>query len=142
MPPFFNKYLGLLQSIENLTIEQFVSELPIETLNITVFPGTTWCNKKRLDTKPFEPLANDLCRELWSVIRTDMLRGTMLDKELGKAVQNIIRLQSPLYDNRQALPAILVYHCQNLYRPPIMGTLCHKIIRPDMVSVGRAKTNT
>jgi hypothetical protein len=37
-PPFFDQHLGLLQCIENLTIEQLVSELAIETLDVSVFP--------------------------------------------------------------------------------------------------------
>jgi hypothetical protein len=66
----------------------------------------------------------------------------MLDKELSKATQDIIRLQASLNDNSQTLPTILVNHCQYLYGPPFMGAVCHKVIGPDMVPMGRPKTNT
>jgi hypothetical protein len=92
-PPFFDQYLGLFQGIEDLSIKQLVSELAVETLDITVLPRTARLDKECLHPKPLEPMANHLSRELGSVVRADMLRSTMPDKELRKATQNIIVLR-------------------------------------------------
>ena len=141
-PPFFNQHLGLLQGIEDLAVEPFIPEFTIEALVVTVFPGTARFNKERLDTKPFEPLASNSGRELGPVVRADMLRRAMLDKELGEATQDIIRLQASFYNNSQTLPAILVDDRQNLNGAPVMSAIRHEVIRPDMASMGRPKTNT
>jgi hypothetical protein len=66
----------------------------------------------------------------------------MLNKELCDAAQHIIRLQSSFYNNGQALTAVLINDREHLDGPPVMCAVCHKIIRPDMVSMGRSKTNT
>jgi len=50
--------------------------------------------KERLDPEPFEPLANNPGRELGTIVRADMLRRAMLDKELGETTQDIIGLQT------------------------------------------------
>jgi hypothetical protein len=71
-----------------------------------------------------------------------MLRRAMLNKELCDAAQHIIRLQSSFYNNGQALTAVLINDREHLDRSTIVDTICHKIIRPDMVSMGRSKTNT
>jgi hypothetical protein len=82
-PPFFNQHLGLLQGIEDLAIEPFIPEFTVEAFVVTVFPRTARFNKERLDTEPFEPLANNPGRELGTIVRADMIRRAMLDKELG-----------------------------------------------------------
>lgn len=46
-PPFFDQYLGLFQGIENLSIEQLISELAVENLDITVLPRTARFDKER-----------------------------------------------------------------------------------------------
>jgi len=141
-PPFFNQHLGLFQGIEDLTVEPFITEFAIEALDVTVFPRAARLNKERLNIKVFEPLANNSGRELGTVIRANMLRRAMLNKEIREATQDIIRLQASLNDNSQTLPTILINHRQYLNGPPIMGAVCHKVISPDMVPMGRPKTNT
>jgi len=107
-PPFFNQHLGLFQGIEDLTVEPFITEFAIEALDVTVFPRAARFNKERLNIKVFEPLANNSGRELGTVIRADMLRRAMLNKEIREAIQDIIRLQASLNDNSQTLPTILI----------------------------------
>jgi hypothetical protein len=36
--PTFDQYLGLLQAVEDLSIEQLVPELPVEALIVSVLP--------------------------------------------------------------------------------------------------------
>jgi hypothetical protein len=71
-PPFFDKHLGLFQSIENLSIEQLVSELAAETLKITLLPRADRLDEECLCPEPFEPLANHLSRKLGPVVRADI----------------------------------------------------------------------
>jgi len=134
--------LGLFQGKEDLAVEQLIPELPVETLIVAVFPGTARFDKERLDPDTRQPVANHPGRELGAVVRPDIFRRTMPYKEFGEAAQDIISLQTPLYHNSQTLPAILVNDRQDLYGPSILGPVHHEVIGPDMVSMGRPKTNT
>jgi len=40
LAPLFDEYLSFLEGVEDLSIQQFVSELPIETFTVSVLPGT------------------------------------------------------------------------------------------------------
>jgi len=50
--PSFNQDLGLLQSIEDLSIEEFIPQFAIKALFVTVFSGTARFNKKCQYTEP------------------------------------------------------------------------------------------
>ncbi len=39
LSPLFYERLGFLEGIEDLPVEYFVSELAVETLTVSVFPG-------------------------------------------------------------------------------------------------------
>jgi hypothetical protein len=47
--PALYQDLGLLQGIENLPVEQLITQLPIEALVVTVLPRTTRFNIERFD---------------------------------------------------------------------------------------------
>ena len=48
--PAFNQNLRLQQSVEDLEVQQLVSELSIETLDISILPGAPRFDVKRSDT--------------------------------------------------------------------------------------------
>ena len=50
LAPTLYQDLGLLQGIENLPVEQLISQLPVEALGVTVFPGTTRFNGEYSET--------------------------------------------------------------------------------------------
>jgi hypothetical protein len=52
LPPGLYQDLGLLQGIENLPVEQLITQLPIEALVVTVLPRTARFNAERFDSYP------------------------------------------------------------------------------------------
>ena len=42
--PVFNDDLRFLQCVEDLAVQQFVSQLTVEALAIAVLPGAAWLN--------------------------------------------------------------------------------------------------
>jgi hypothetical protein len=50
LPPALDQDLGLLQGVENLPVEQLITQLPIEALVVTVLPRTAWFNVERFDS--------------------------------------------------------------------------------------------
>ena len=71
--------------------------------------------------------------ELGSVVRANVIGWTVLDEQLGNAVDNAFRVQLALDRDRQALTGELVDHGQHAERPAIVGSVHDEVIRPDMV---------
>ena len=132
--PSLCEYLCLLQACEDLSIEQFVPEFPIEGFIVSVLPGTAGFDEQILDPELFQPLTNRLCGKLWSVVRPEMDRKAFLEKLFSWNFHNILSLEVSPDLQRQAFPAVFIDQGQDPERTAIMGSLCHKIIRPDMVS--------
>ncbi len=47
-PSLLNQYLCLSQRDKYLTVEQFVSQLPVERLDISILPGAAGVDEKSL----------------------------------------------------------------------------------------------
>ncbi len=62
--PSLDKDLRLVDSIKDLTIEQFISQLPIEGLDIAVLPRTSRCDVQGLDADLLQPLPDIISGEL------------------------------------------------------------------------------
>jgi hypothetical protein len=142
LSPSFDHDLGLLESVEYLSVEQFISQLAIEAFVVAVLPGAAGFNVKGLNTHRGQPLTNGLGRELPAIVRSDILGGAMSDEKLCETKKHIIRSQPSLCHNGQTLTGVFIDDRENLDGPPIMGPGHHKIIGPDMVSVGRSKPDT
>jgi hypothetical protein len=50
MAPLFDEDLGLLEAVEDFTVEQFVAQLAVEAFAIAVLSGAAWFDVKRLGT--------------------------------------------------------------------------------------------
>jgi hypothetical protein len=49
-PPALYQDLGLFQGVENLPVEQLITQLPIEAFVVTVLPRTARFNVERFDS--------------------------------------------------------------------------------------------
>src|SRR5512137_955349 len=140
--PPFNEHLSLFQGIEDLTVEPLIPQLAVETLNEAILPGASRLDIQGLNPDAAQPVSNRFGRKLRAVVRTDVLRNAMPDKKSCQTLQHIVSAEPTLHNNRQALPAVLVDHRQKPQRAPAMGTLCHKVIGPDVVPMGRSEPHT
>src|SRR4051794_6348339 len=62
--PTLDDHLGLLQSVEDFTVEQFITELRVEAFTVTVLPRTAWLDVGSLGSNGCNPLADGLGDEL------------------------------------------------------------------------------
>ena len=67
-PPLLDQDLSLLEAIEDLAIEQFVSETGVEALAVSVLLWATRLNVGRAGTDSCNPVANCLRHELRAVV--------------------------------------------------------------------------
>src|SRR5271169_4314989 len=67
--PLFDHHLGLLQRIEDLALQAFISQLAVEALTVPVLPGTAGLDVQRLRAHRRQPLPQSFGNKLWPVVR-------------------------------------------------------------------------
>ena len=75
--PLLDQHLRLLECGEDFHVQALISELAVEAFVVAVLPGRAWRDEQLFDVQSREPLAHGLGDELRTVVRSDMLRGTM-----------------------------------------------------------------
>jgi hypothetical protein len=140
--PPFDEYLRLPECVKDLSIQQFVSELTVETFTVAVFPGTPWFDIEGSYPCTVKPLAYSLGSEFRAVIRSDMFRWPMGHEEIGQAMEHVISDEFSVNHDSEALPTEFVYDREDPDGTAIMGAVLHKVIGPDMVAVGGPEPDT
>ena len=77
----FNQNLCFGQGVEDLALQQFVSHLAVETLNVAVLPRTTGFDEQGLHLERSQPVSHPLSNKLRAIVRSDMSRHTAPEKE-------------------------------------------------------------
>ena len=89
--PLPDDHPQFLQSVEELPIEQLVTQRPIETLAVAVLPGAAWGDEQGLHLQPLQPLAQLRGNELRAVIGSDMFRDATLKHHIGQYLDHLVR---------------------------------------------------
>ena len=137
--PLLDQDRRFFQGIEDLHVQQLVSELTVETFAVAILPGTAGLDEQRADIQPFEPVTDSMSAELWPVVRSDMVGRTMGDEQLGQQCQHVIAVQPSRHQDRQTFPTELVNHHQHPKRPSVMRALLNEVVSPDVMAPARSK---
>jgi len=135
--PLTHYHLRLQESVEELPVQQLVSHLPIEALDIPVLPRAARLDEQRHRPHVSQPLSHRVRRELTAVVASHVLRCTTADEELKERAEHNIRGDPALHYGRQALPRELVDHVQNPQLPAITGPVKDYVVAPDVVGALR-----
>lgn len=141
LTPVSDQDLRLKQGGKAFTVKEFVSELAVERLYVTVFPGTSRLDKERLDCQASEPVLDGLGTELRAVVRTDVLRRTPTDKEFAEGLEHVGGVELPVDDDSQTLPGVLVDYGKHPKCSSFGGSIGDEVIRPDMVGMFRSEAD-
>src|SRR4051794_959434 len=76
--PSLDQHRCLLQAVEDLEVQQLVSELAVEAFAVAVSPGTARLDEERRHAAAPEPLANRRGDELGAVVGADVVGGAVL----------------------------------------------------------------
>ncbi len=68
VPPAFDDGLGLTKRVEDFTVQQFVSQAPVEALAVSVLPGRSRLDECRLGPNGFDPASNRFRNKLGAVV--------------------------------------------------------------------------
>ncbi len=140
-PPLFDEDDSLGQCVEDLSVQELVSQLSVEAFVVTVFPRTSWRDVERLHTEPAQPPAHELRRELRPIVRAKMLRRTVMGEEFGQDLEHVVSSDLSTDRDRQALPRVLVEHCQQLQGTTVVRPRAHEVVRPDVILVQRPQAD-
>ena len=140
--PPFDENLRFPEGVENLSIQQFVSKFTVETFTVTVFPRAPWFDVEGSYPCSVKPLAYGLGGEFRAVIRSDMFRWPMGHEEISQAVEHVISIELSVDHDVEALPTEFVYDRQDPDRTTILRAVLHKVVGPDMVTMGGPEPDT
>ncbi len=130
-----------LEGVEDLPVEQFVPELAVEALIVTVLPWRSWFDVERLHTDPAQPVAPCMGCKLSAIVTADVIGRTVPLEQFGQYGQHIIALELALHMDRQALAAVLVDHGQHAERFAIVRTVHDEVVAPHMAGILRPEPN-
>lgn len=125
---------GLLQSVEDLAIEQFIAQAGVEALNVAVLPGTARRDIGCLCTDRGDPVLDRLYNELRAIVGTDIARNASQDEEIGQHIDHIDRLEFTGGADAQAFKGIFIDHVEHAVFATVMSAVFDEVIRPDMVA--------
>lgn len=140
--PSFDDDPSFQQSEEDLAIQKLVPHLAVEGLTVSILPWTSGLNVERLYANIFEPFSQFSCNELWTVVRANMLRDPVFNKQICKDQEDVLAPDSSSYKRCQTLFAVLIDNIQNAELSAIMSLLRHKVITPNVIAVCGAKSDT
>ena len=119
-PPLLDQHGRLRQRVEDLPVQQLVPELAVEALVVAVLPRAARLDKEHLDAHAPQPQPHELRAELRSVVRPQILGRPVSDEQIGQHLEHVVRADLASHHDRQALPRVLVQHCQQLQRTPVV----------------------
>ena len=88
--PCLNEDLCFSKRVEDLGIEQLVSELAVEAFIVAILPWASWLDEERFNANLRQPFPYGYCRELRPIVRADVIRWTTINKETGQAMKHIV----------------------------------------------------
>ncbi len=138
-PPLFDQDLSLAERIEDLAVQQFISKPRVEDFAVSVLPGRPRFDERRLGASGCDPGADLLSNELGTVVRTDELRDTTQDEQIGQSINDIGRVEPSCDADRQGLLGVLIDDIEHPELPTVMGAVFHEVIAPDMVAPFRTE---
>ena len=90
--PTLDEYPGLQQRIEEFHVEQLVSELAVERLQVSALPRAPGLDEERLDLHVVQPFPDTVGRELRSVVRAEGGRHPSRDEQLGNPAGHALEI--------------------------------------------------
>src|SRR6059058_186383 len=89
-PPPLDEYLRFQQRVEHFAVEQLVTKLAIEALDVAVLPRRTRFDEQRLHLDALKPFPHTSDRELWTVIAANVAGNAAADEQITQPLQYVL----------------------------------------------------
>ena len=90
--PLLDEDDSLGQCVEDLSVQELVSELTVEALVVAVLPRTARLDEQCLYAYPGQPPPYELGRELRPVVRAQMHERTVASEQIGQDLEYVVDL--------------------------------------------------
>ena len=122
---------GVVEGIELVHAEAFVTDFPVEGFHEAFFPGLSGRDE---DSFCFtSPLGNSVTDGLWPVIDAQCPRGASLDGQQAELFGEVLPGNRVVDDSAQAFPGVFVNHGENLDGFAGHGRIELEVDRPHVV---------
>lgn len=139
--PALDHDLGLLQRIEDFSVQQLVAQAGVETLDVAVLPWAAGRDVGCLGTDGGDPILHGLGNELGTVVGANVPRNSTHDEQIGQHVDHIDRLQLACNPDRQALVRELVEHIEHPELSAVMRAILDEVVGPHVIAVLRPQAD-
>jgi len=137
--PLLDDDCGLLQAVEDFTVQAFVAQFAVEGLAVAILPWAAGRYVERLRSQLRKPAAHNLGRHLRAVVRPDVLRHTFGEHHIGHGVDDAEAVDATGHPDRQAFPRELVDQRHQSELAAVMGLRLDEVVAPDMVAMLRSQ---
>jgi len=131
--PAIGQALGLGHGGDQLCVQELVRESAVERLGKAVLPRRSWFDVGRVGAAVLAPALEGVGNELRPVVAADVGWSRV---DAGQRLQHhhyVLGLVSPADSDRQAEPAVLADHVEELEPPPIGGGVELEVHGPHLV---------
>src|SRR5215470_11607026 len=136
-PPAFDDDLSFLEGVEDLAIEQLITQASVEALDVAVLPRTAPLDVGSLGADSCDPSLDSLGDELRSVVGADVTGDATQDEEVGQNVDHIDCFELAGDTDRQAFVSKLVNDIEHPISASIVGAILDEVVGPDMIALLR-----
>src|SRR5271155_599743 len=133
LTPHLDQHLRFRQTVEDLAVQQFIPQLPVEALHVPVLPRAARFDEQCLHAYFRQPIPYYSSRELRAVVAADVLRHAPRRHQPRQPLEHIVTRQLPGHVDRQTLPRVLIHDRQHLQRHAVVRATAHKIVRPHVI---------
>src|SRR6187397_1430420 len=140
--PALDDDLGLTQGIEDLAVEQLITQPRIERFNIAVLPGTARLDIGRLGTDCGDLFLNRTRHELGSIVGTHVAGYAAQDEEVRQGIDHVDAFQPTRDADGQAFVGELVDDVEHPEPPSVVGAIFDEVVGPHMIAMQRPQPKT
>jgi hypothetical protein len=141
LAPLLDDDNGLLQAVEDFTVQAFVAQLSVEGFAIAVLPGTAGLDVERLCAELCEPAAHNPGGHLRTVVGPNVFRHAPGEHHVGHGLDDAEAVDATSHPDRQAFPSELVDQGHQPKFAAVMGLGFDEVVTPHMVAMLRPQTD-
>ena len=141
-PPVFYEHPGFNERGEDLAIEQFIPQLPVERFDVAVLPGAAGLYEEGPHAEPAQPEPYRLCRELGPVVRPYVPGDPPADEQVKERIEDIPGAEPAGRGDVEAFPGIFVNDRKDPHLPSVRRSFFHEVVGPHVVLMQGAQSYT
>ena len=134
LAPLLDDDLGLLQAVEDFSVEKFIAQLAVEAFHEGVLLRFAQRDVVPFDLGLLRPWQHRHTSHFRAVVGSDVFWNTPGEHDIGHGLDDAEAVDSPGNSDGQALSGKLVDQRQQSDLAAIMGLGFDKVIGPDMVA--------